>query len=351
MYQKDNKQLEAKEINHQAWNSDLMLFNHSLFHNSEWLVALSDENCKPVFINFVEGDVVVGKTSGLVCSKGWLKGKLLYCYASPALENEDQELFDACHNALLKFAIKNGISRIVIGSYDQQTQLECHSKKFYTTSRYEYVVPIARKDIKFNQNFRRNVKKAENNKGVFIEETTASSLEELLKLIEFTREKRKAKYDQDYDPFYLFNLNRHALKNLLSTNIAKIYSVNDEEDQKLCIIMNIEKEGQSFNLLAGSDEMAYKKGFASYIDYCAIKMYEQKDFLYYNLGGGTGDKGSSGLERSKAGKGGERRSLHGSTTNFLLYPGKFINPFLKIGRILPRENKIVVLLKKYFINR
>lgn len=349
MFQKTKNQVEVVEFESKSWEADLRAFNHSLFQTPEWILAMSNEHCVPVFLNFVKDTQVVGKISGLICCKGWLKGKLLYCYASPALKSEDQSLFNACHEALYHFAIKKGISRIVIGSYDQQTRIECKCRNFYLTSRYEYVVPLGEKSINFSQNLKRNIKKAETNKGVFFENTSEDSLNQLLKLIEITRSKRKSQYQQDYNPFYMFNMNPGSLKKVLRTGIAYIYNVKEESGEILCTILNIEKGQQSFNLLAGSTIESYSKGFSSYIDYQAIKLYQQKGFLYYNLGGGTGDNGSEGLERSKSGKGGVFKELHGATTNYIHYPGKFLNPFLRIGRALPRKNKVVVLFKQCFL--
>lgn len=348
MHQKGEKAIETIELEGPLWEKDLLKFKHSLFHTVEWVSAMADIRSIPVFINFMDGDAVVGKISGLIHKKGLLTGDLLYCYASPAIRYDDQKLFDSCHDALLKFALKKQISRIIVGSYDQKSLLRCQSRNFYVTSRYEYVVPLSGERIHLSQNLKRNIKKAEINRGLFLEETSVDSLDQLITLIYATREKRKGKYEQDYNPFYLFNMNSDSIKRLIMTGMAHIYRVQDETGRLFCAILNLEKNQQSFNLLAGSNPESYTKGFSSFVDYKAIQRYRAHKFSYYNLGGGTGDKGSEGLERNKMGKGGLRHDLHGATTNYLLFPARFINPLLWVGRKLPGNNAIVVFLKQFF---
>lgn len=334
------------------WGGDLSEFEHSLFLLPEWILSVESEGCKPLFLDFISEGEVMAKLSGLVCKKGRFKGNWLYCYASPALKKSSSVLLNQCYGALIKYGRKHNISRIIIGSYDQQVSYKCNVPGFYVTSRYEFVVPLKNNSgkINFSQNLKRNIKKAEKNNAKFVEESNEEALNCLLQLLQETRQKRKRKYGDDYNPYYLLNMSKSSLTKLFNSGKAKIYRVYNDEENTLCSIFNIEDGLRCFNLLAGSGLAAYEIGFPSFIDYRVMDLYQAKGYSYYNLGGGTGDAGAMGVDRSKAGKGGVKMEIFGATTNYLLYPGKILNPFLSLGRALPRENRVVYFLKRLFLS-
>ena len=121
-----------------------------------------------------EGDEIIAKISGLITKPKPLLGRDMLFYAYPALQNEDGELLNKSLWALLDFVRSKGCMRLIVASYDQQFSLEANVKGLYSNSRCEYVVNLRPEhgDIKFSQNLKRNVKKAEKN-GAILERRTA----------------------------------------------------------------------------------------------------------------------------------------------------------------------------------
>ncbi|MDR2928626.1 MAG: GNAT family N-acetyltransferase [Cytophagaceae bacterium] len=335
------KNISVSEVGEREWLLNLNEYAHSLFITAEWVNAMQSGNSKAVFYNFVDGGTVVGKLSGLI------NNRYLYCYASPALKVYEQNMFDACHVALYRYALKQKYLRIVLGSYDQQHELACRAKGFFTTNRFEYIVdfrPTAG-ELHFSKGFKKNVKHAEKNSISFIQSDSDDVMKKLFTLLNLTREHRVSKYGTQYNPFYLQNMDEQSLTRLLNSGIVKLYYVLFENEIH-SVQYNIEKNGQVYGLLMGSNNKAYELGFPSYIDFNMIQRFRDGGFKYYNPGGGTDDSGNEGIEKYKHSMGGTKVFVHGATTNYIVFPQKILNFLLNIGRMLPRKNPAVKLLKR-----
>lgn len=335
----DCKHLLVKELDRGKWEADIGEFNYSLFISPEWVSSMSFSQGSPVFLDFVDADRVFGKLSGLFIKGGKALGNQLFFYAYPAIRTNEESLLNACMKTLLLYAKSRKVQRIIIGSYDQQNGIKCKVKGFIANERYEYVVDLQPESgkIAFSQNLKRNVKKAQKQGAILAESEDPKLVGRLSALLNSTLDKRANKYGHKYNPFYLPYLNPGSVERLLANKAGRFYYSGMNEDGAMhCLLFNLERDGKAFNLLAGSDELSYQNGLASWLDYSIIEQYREKGQSYYNLGGGTGDAGSEGLERSKQSKGGVKKIVYGATTNFLLYPHKLLNPLLNLGRFFKK---------------
>lgn len=330
------------------WKKDLSEYSHSLFLSCEWIVSLESEQYEPVFIDFLEGANVVAKLSAIVNKRNALKGRQLYCFAAPALRQPDVETLNRCLDALKHYAIQKRYTRIIFSSYDQQHQLRCNVKGYYTTQRSEYIVRFNdANEIHFSKGFKKNAGKAVKSGASFNTSTKQEHLNELFRLIDSTQTYRKKKYGSDYDPYYLRGLTDDSLKKIMANGLGVIYYTETEDKKVHCAQLNLEHNGQAYGLLMGSDPEAYQNGHPSFIDLNVIKNLKEANYQYYNPGGNTSDNGGAGLEKYKASMGAEKLEFYGATTNFLVYPQKLLNPLLKAGRRLPStEEGFIGLLKK-----
>ena len=332
------------EVNKTDWAKDLDEFKHSLLITPEWVGSMSNENTIPLYLNFIHEEKIIGKISGFICDCGKLNGKQLYFYASPALKEYDQDMFDAYHAALFNYAKNKGYSRIILGSYDQQHQLKTNASNFFTTTRFEYIIDLT-EPVKFDRCFRRNLKKAENNNVEFKQNNSQEILNRLFELLNITKEHRVSKYGSDYNPLFLRNMSYESLSRLIGNGIANLYYADCGEEINI-VCYNIEKNNRVYSLLLGSNDKSYELRLPSYLTYNMIMHSQNRGFVYYNPGGGTGDAGNDGLERFKQSMGAKKTYFYGATTNFIKFPQKLLNPLMNMGRMMPRKNPIVKLIKK-----
>ncbi len=335
-----SKCITVSEVDSEEWKVGLDRFHYSLFISPEWVHAVAGDGDVPIFLDLTEGDEIVAKIAGLITKPKSLLGRNMLFYAYPALQNESVGVLNKCLAALLKFAGSKGCMRLIVASYDQQNSLEANVRGLFSNRRCEYVVNLRpeRGEIKFSQNLKRNVKKAEKNRAVLEESADRLLADRLHDLLHSTLEKRKSKYGTEYNPYYLPNLGRQAVLNLLKNKLGRFYYCSATGDNNMhCMLLNIEREGKNFNLLVGSDEVAYDLGLPAFADCKLIEKYRSSGFQYYNLGGATWDAGTGGLERSKQSKGADRIDVYGVTSNFLQYPFKLLNPLLNMVRVLRKE--------------
>ncbi|GAO28496.1 GNAT family N-acetyltransferase [Geofilum rubicundum] len=339
--------VEAKEVTAFQWEAGLEDFCYSLFITREWVESMQDGASSPLFIDFISKGEVVGKLSGLIIDGGWMKGKYFHAYASLALKEPNQQLFDACHVALKDLLTKMRLSRIIIGSYDQQHSMRCTSEGFVVTKRYEYLVNPGAEDFRMSKGFKKNVKKAEN-RGVFLDiSDSEASLQKLFQLLELTRKYRLIKYNVRYNPFFLDKMNESSLRKLLKSGMVSFFSVKSDDGTTNSVQLNLVKGDRVYGLLMGSDLVAYEYGIPSYLDFQIILDSARRDIKYYNTGGAPGDKVNEGLDRYKQAMGGQKKWVYGATTNCLVFPYSLLNPLMKLGRRLPQNNVLVDWIKNW----
>jgi len=332
------------EVTESEWISDLHNFQYSIFLCPKWINAMQNEYCKAIFLNFIQNNEIVGKISGLVCEKGKINGKQIYFYASPALKEYEQNLYDACHVALYQFAQENRFTRVVLGSYDQQHPLICKAPNFISTERFEYVLNLE-KEIKFNRRFKRNLQHAKNFDLHFFHDNSEENFNTLFNLLSVTKNYRVVKYGSDYNPLFLFNLTKESLHKMLNSDIEILYGVSFENEVNSVLCCIVENK-RIYGLLLGSDEKSYELEEAVFLTANVLFEAKEQGYRYYNPGGGN----EKGLEEFKHSMGAEKTIVHGSTTNFIIYPQKLLNPLMNLGRKIPQNNKVVQFLKKIIYN-
>jgi hypothetical protein len=349
-HMEENSNIRIIQSDEAQWKAALSDYQYSLFLAPEWIESVTDERHTALYLDFYNGNTQVAKLSGLICMESRVKGTQLYFYAAPAFRPETVGLFDDCHRALKEWAAQQGYSRIIIGSYDQQALNRCQVKGFFTNLRYEYIVDFKREETvgNFSTGFKKNYKKAQKLGTTFHSVSGKDQIEQLLSLMGITNEIRVNKYGNRYNPFYLKNLDAQSLEKLVGSGVGKIYYTLTD-NQVYSMQFNVERDKKSYGLLMGSDNFAYKNGLPSYVDYNLIEIYRDNGFSYYNSGGGPVEAGGEGIEQYKKSMGAEKSVFAGSTTNFLVFPQKILNPLLNLGRKLPATDKGWIGFLKRFI--
>ncbi|GAO28497.1 GNAT family N-acetyltransferase [Geofilum rubicundum] len=259
--------MTIEKVDASVWCEDIERFQCGVFNTKEWVESVSNQYHCAVFFNFKLSGEVVGKLAGLWVKQGRIKGDQLFFYTGPALKEPSQELLNDCCGALLDFARVECIQRVIIGSYDQPSGLVCEVPDFYPNERYEFVVDLQPESghVSFSQNLKRNVKKAKKLKAVLVNRDDPQLIRRLIELLNNTLEQRVSKYGKEYDPFYLPYMDESCLQRLLDMKVGKFYLVKLEGDEvPHSVLFNIEVGGRVFNLLVGSDNLAYQYGLAAW---------------------------------------------------------------------------------------
>lgn len=336
------------EVELDVWMVDLCEFEYSLFLLPAWVESVRTGCYIPIYLNVSNDDIIIGKICGLIKDCGKLKGHQFYSFASFALRHPNQQDFNSCYEALLRYAINKSITRIIISSYDQQNSLLCDIPSFYSTKRLEYVVDLKNNDIKFSKGFLKNVRRAESNNIEIKSSASGSILERLFKLLQLTYNYRLSKNGVVYNPFFLSEMNENSLSKLTKSGCVRLVYASKDDGAANSVQINIEEGGRIYGLLMGSDDVAYDYGIPSFIDYSIITEGQKSGGIYYNTGGVPADEASKGLAQYKASMGGREKIVYGATTNYLVYPQKLMNPLMVIGRKLPTQLPVFKKLKKIF---
>lgn len=319
-----------------TWAKDFNSFSFGLFNTPEWISSISDQDHPPIYLDFEQNGVIVGKIAGLILKGGRTNGNQLHFCSGPALRTENQEVFRDCLAALHFFAKKKNFSRISIRPFEQGMSKPVKVKGFFHTETLEFIIDYNHPEsIKLSFGFKQNVKKARK-AGFLIKKTTSTHMiPQLLKLMDTTRESRVKKYGQFYDPMFLVNLNESTLKALLESGIGVLYYA-EHEGEISSIQINIEKNGQLYGLLMGSDQSAYKTGVPSFIDHTITQLALENKALYYNLGPvPKKEEGGEGIRRYKEAQGAQPVTRYGYYSFYLTFPLNLLNPMMKLSKKLP----------------
>ena len=343
-----NDIIETLQLSESEWITDLHEFKYSICHQPDWIKSMLDDKNAAIFLNFVKNEKIVGKITGIECDYGVLKGKQLYFYASPALKEFEQNLYDACHVSLYNFARKTGYSRIILGSWDQQHALKCTAPRYFTVNNNQFIVNLE-SDLKFRRLFKRNVKRAETNGAQFSQNNSDEVFNKLFELLDKTRERRMTKFGEGYrhNPLHYRYLTKEALKKMVENGLAKMYIVTIENEIHT-VLYNLEENNRICALLIGADEKAYQMGLSSFITSNVLILAKEKGFSYYNPLGTTEDEPGKQLGQFKLSMGAEKFYIYGATTNFIGFPQNLLNLLLNMGRKLSSKNPIIAFLKEKF---
>ena len=341
-----NNEIKIKELSSIEWEKNLHLFHYSIFITTEWIEAVADITHIPVFLNLISKEKNIGKISGLVIKRS-KKKTYLYFYAGPALKDLNDYIFTQCLNALYKYAKTRSFSMISFGSFDNKHSLRYKGYKYLVNKRYEFVIPLSKglENINISKRFKRNIRKAEKSDPRVKQSGNIKEIDVLLKLLDETKTIRISKYNIDYQPFYLTNLSKDTLKELLKSGIAKIYyTINNGIVDS--IEFNLEKDKYVYMLLKGNSKNGYNNGFSSFLSYSLMKEYIDKDYITYNQGGRPPGQDGDGLEVFKKSMGAEKIATYSAISNFLTYPYKLLNPAIFLLRFVPKS--LLNTIKKKF---
>lgn len=339
--------ITIQSVESRDWEHDLELYFHSVFMSCTWLDTVKTNNHTPIFFDLFEGELKVGKISGLLINNRYLKGQELYFYSGPALKTLTESTYIQCYDSIYLYAKQNKINRVVIGSYDNKHSLKCSSNNYYLSERVEYIIPIkeGRDNIKFGSRFKRNVKTAKKQQPNIVCGNNTHFLNSLNKLIEDTHAERKKKFATDYDHFYLKNLNYNSLGKITNSKNAQFFASEINEDIN-CSELILESGTSRYMLLKGCNSTGYKYGMSSFLCNELINRFEKDNVAHYNLGGRPPTRDGDGLAAFKISSGAQEVKCYGGSTNYLVWPYTLLNPLINIGRKLPKENTLVKLIKK-----
>lgn len=342
-----NQPIKILELNHESWE---VLYNQSdmgLFLSPEWIKSMADVDNKAIYLKLMYSDSIAGLIAGVLINNGRGKGQTLYFYSGPYLPEWSVMAFEECLNAILLYSKEKGYARLFIKSFDYLVCSDVKINGFLRLPSKEFIINLNDKDLKISSNFTRNVKKAIKSGAVFYKSTDSAILDKMLLLIENTYTTRVGKYGKQYNPMYMANLNRRTLIELLNCGLGMLNCVElDGEIQ--CIMFTLEKNKKIYFLLMGSSQASYNNGIPSFLSYTITEEAIKKGFKYYNMGLiPSKAQGGEGVKRFKESQGATEYSSFTYYTLFLSYPWCLLNPFFKLGKLLP-ENNLLKYLRRFF---
>lgn len=331
------------------WNKSLIHFDHSLFITSEWLEALADEFCQPVYFDFVKGSEVVAKIAGLTFTQSFWKGRVLYIYGGLAMVESDNSIYDSCFFVLYKYCEAHGFNRIEIKSLGQPISFPVKNRFFYKTEMLEFITDFPKDEsgIRYNRNFKRNLKKSKEHGGRFRVVTEPGLEQELRHLMIHTLSHRVKKNYKDYNPFYLKNLSLESVRRLLANGLGRFYLIEDEQGLQ-GIQLSLEKDGKAYGLLLGAGPLSYQNGYRQLLDYQIMESLASRRYQYYNMGSVSSGPDGEGLAAYKLSAGASAHVSYGVYTHFMQFPQRLLNPLYGLGYILLNA-KWVVAARRLFI--
>jgi hypothetical protein len=330
--------MQVTAFSHPAtWQNDLSSFDYSLFTIPEWIESFGVEDRIPVYFNFEKDGETVGKMAGLILHKDKPLKRKLFFHAGPSLKkgiSEHNRL--RCLQVLVSYARQHNMGRICMLSYD--FKFEINTNKYYCVyPRSEYIIPLSasKDDVAgaISSEVKRRFKKAVAEGFSIQEVNTAEMIEELIGLIDTTKNVRLKKGYTAYNPFYIPHFNREVLMKLLINKALRIF-VAFQNNQVFGIDAILVKDRKAYGLLMGFTENGYRFAMPSFINYYIIMKLKSEGFDYLNMGGVSVDITHQGLQQFKKSLGAVPCVSSVGETNYLSLPYRLLNPMLHAKRLL-----------------
>ncbi len=332
----------------ESWYVDQEDYDFSMFIAPFWIESLKDENKRPLYLDFFQGEKVIAKIGGFAVNSNYAFQRKFLFYAAPALKkNLPDNIIDRCIRALIRYTRTEKMCRLILLSYDSR-HISNLQKKYGFSGRCEYLVDLKQDKEKIKNNISRNVKRdykdAISHGFVFKEVVSTDMSSRLINLMKETKKVRISKGYSDYNYFYINGLNEDTLRNLISRDVIHFYCV--ERDSELFAVQAVmQNNQQAYALLIGVKAEGYQYGLPSFIDYSLILSLKEKNYSYINFGGVPIDKTHKGLADFKKRLGAvECFSTYGST-HFINMPYVLLNPLVRLLRKLP-DNPLVDQIKR-----
>jgi hypothetical protein len=341
---------EVSDTNH--WDNDLELFEGSIFISRPWLNCITDENIKPVFLEFYNEHNRVGLLAGVDAPVRNHFSRQLFFYSGIALAKEGNLQIQSCKKALVAYAKKKKFSRITLKSYDHQGTKHPSLAEFNSYDRMEYIFDLRNGSQKvtdqFDPDFRRRVRKAEKSGLIFRKSFSPELIDTLFKLQNETLHTRKSKGYGNYSFLFLPYFDRVQIRKLLESRTACFFYA--ELDQKILSIQyNFNYKNRTYGIFMGSEREGYRLGAPSFLFQKAVEDLATNGCKFFNLGGVQRSKSHAGLKKFKD-------SMHPGifhsteeTTNFIGFPLKIYNPVMNLKNMLENAPIIPWRLRKPII--
>jgi lipid II:glycine glycyltransferase (peptidoglycan interpeptide bridge formation enzyme) len=314
-----------------------------------WLESAANATRIPLYLNFCYGNETVGKAAGLIIESDRPWERHLFFYAFPALHDTNTQTIQLVIKKLIQYAAENGLSRLIVRSYDRPIVFQSDIPEFIVSNDHEYLIDLTPHldeiQKRFNRLIRRKIKKAKENKAVFFEGQSPDLIDKLVMLMNTTKSVRMSKGYQKYSYFYLPYLDKNILHKALIKGAAKIFYVTLRDNiNSILFVLTCKK--RAYALLLGTDNDGYQLGIPAFLYFSAISRLKELGFESFSLGRVPNDSSEAGLVFFKESLGAEKVRCAGGSTNFLNFPYKYLNPLMYMGRRLP-DSVLVRLIKRF----
>jgi hypothetical protein len=347
--------IEKTENSHD-WDKDLESFGGSIFMSRIWISVVSNNERLPVYLRFIEDDVLVGMLGGieLPIKKG--TDRQLFFYSGIASDGKNAALIARCKTALYEYAQESGYQRVSMRSYDYHSYLDARVGQFKARERTEYVFYLEKEGEQFvncfDRDLRRRVRKAKKEGAVLKTSFSPELIEILFSLINETYNLRQSKGYGKYNYLFLPFFSRTEIEDLVKKGNAAFYYVEkDNEILSIQIVVFVRKK--AYSILMGTSIKGYREGAPSFLFYELATTLRDQGFEYLNIGGVSQGARQAGLKKFKDSLGAEIIKSAEEVTNFISPPLSFLNPFLELKwflkslKFMPGRVKLPFL---YFID-
>lgn len=333
--------------NYEEWSGNLSEFTPNVFHSPHFLEALKNEKRRPVYFNVFHDNEIIAKLAGLKITSGFGR-PIFHFYSGPCERSGRNEQVADLIEEFIKYARSQKINRVIFRSYDYCRQLSSAPSLLKTSDRSEFIVDLTSLSPEIygqlRKSIRRNIKRAESHHPEMKEDSSPEMTDRLMELMKNTLEYRISKGYRKYSCLYLPYLDDESLRNLLASEIARLFYVVTNNEIN-CIQLELVYKNRAYSLLMGTSREGYRQGLSHYLDLKVMEKLKGEGVEYFNFGGVPGKE--TGLIAYKKAIGGIEYRMTGGSTNFLRFPLKSINPLLNMGRSLPNSGLKKILTKLF----
>ena len=319
------------------WDLELERFEGSIFLSSSWLEEQRNIDKTPVYLYFNVNKKTKALISGLQRPVGSTSEKQLFFYSGIATDIHNSDFILYCKKKLLDYAKKNYFSRIIIKSYDYNDQVKTNISEFKPFKRTECVIDLKVNESEIINGFTKRsikyIRKAKREGATLKYDNNPELLETLFALMKTTLNTRISRGYGGYEMFTMPFLDIEVLKKMLLTKKAYLYYIvfkGEIVSIKLLAIM----AGGAYGLYMGTSPLGYQIAAPSMLIHDTALKLKKDGVSRYNLGGVPLGNKHEGVMQFKLQMGSTVVNSYEETTDFLLYPLKRLNKFLKLKRVL-----------------
>jgi hypothetical protein len=307
------------------WDDFLKLFPSSgPFHTRAWTECFRSEHLTPLYLRLLSGDQTVGAIAGVIVEPTLtiLRGidRRLSFFSGPAVVQPDSSLIRDCMLGLRRYAEDQGLTSLITSARDYPYEYDWGQSKVHLRAIGEYFVDLTSPWDHVKSRMRKSIpeqaRKAERSGLTFHEHRHASTLSQLLQLLECTKLRREGKSGVRFSSHYLPHLADKPLRLLAESDIARFFIARSGADV-LCVLLVFAFHKRAYALLIGCNEEGYRLRAPAFVWFNAMQRLKSTGIESLNLAG-AGPQ--SALAFAKLSLGAERRSCTGSISPYLQGP-------------------------------